>query len=164
MNWLRTFSYYLTAFVGGALAWGTTYYLYKRFGSSLALSASDDPYYLIIMVVPILQNALPQLLAAIVLRKLARRFAWRRWWQWLLAGSVLSLAVVYGFGRLGLLIEGNRLPPELQSLKLLLFLALMGPIMASIQPLWVPVAAVAATSLLLWLVENVIGRGKPGAA
>ena len=61
MKWLRTFCYYVVAFAGGALAWGAAYYLYKRFGSTMdtGISTAEDPYYAIIAVVPILQNALP---------------------------------------------------------------------------------------------------------
>lgn len=165
MKWLRTFFYYLVAFAGGALAWGASYYLYKRFGSTMdtIVSAPEDPYYNLIAVIPILQNALPQLLAAIVLRKLARRLRWSGWWQWLLAGSVISLAVVYSFGRIGLAIEAARLPLEWQSLKIAVFFALMGPIMASILPLWIPLAAVGTTSLMLWLVEHGIGKASKSA-
>ncbi len=162
MKWVRTILYYLTAFVGGAFAWGVFYYLYKRFGVSMdtMVSPSEDSYYLIVAIVPILQNALPQLLAAIVLRKAARRMRWTSWWQWLLAGSVISLAVVFGFNRAGLAIEGARLPLAWQPLKIALFFALMGPIMLSVLPLWVPLAAVGTTSLLLWVVERGAGRTK----
>jgi len=160
MKWLRTFFYYLTAFAGGALAWGAMYYLYERFFSNLDTIATptQDFYYTIIAIVPILQNALPQLLAAIALRKLARRLQWNAWWQWLLAGSAVSLAMVYGFSRIGMALETARLPLGWQSLKIALFFAFMGPIMASILPLWVSVGAVAAASLMLWAVEHGIRK------
>ncbi len=160
MKWLRTFFYYLTAFAGGALAWGVSYYIYKKIGASMdtLVPPSEDSYYLIVAIVPILQNALPQLLAAIVLRKVARRMKWTAWWQWLLAGTVISLVVVFAFNRLGLAIEAARLPLAWQPLKIGLFFALMGPIMVSVLPIWVTLAAVSASSLMLWVVQHGIGQ------
>ena len=157
MSWVRTVCFYLTAFVGGALAWGGTFYLYQRYVAEMNVPPPDDMYYWSTKVIPILQNALPQLLAAIVLRVTARRMAWNKLWQWLTAGSAISLAIVWGFGQVGIAIEGSQLPLALQSLKMTVFFALMGPITASLLPLWVSVTAVALSSAMLWVVQHGVG-------
>lgn len=158
-SWLRTFLYYLVAF-GGALVWGGTYYLHKQF-TERAAGDPGDPYYMIVYIFPILQNVVPQTLAAVILRKLARRMTWTKMWQWLLAGSVVSLLLVYAFAQAGEAIERTRFSLEFQRVKGLL-LALVGPMMVFTKPLWLAVVAVAVTSLALWVVQH--GFGKPGVS
>ena len=162
MKWLRTFFYYVVAFGGGALAWGLAFYLHKRFDNTMSIEGTQDTFYPIIAVVPILQNALPQTIAAGILRRVAKKFAWAKVWQWLFAGMAISHAIVFIFGRLGLAIETARLPLEWQSLKMSVFFALMGPIMAvSVLPLWVPLLATGSISLILWCIATSCGKQNP---
>ena len=156
---MRTFIYYLTAFAGGAVVWGVIFYLHKRY-TEWGAGIPGDPYYMIVYILPILQNVVPQTLAALLLRKLARRMAWKAWWQWLLAGSLLSLLLVYAFSQVGLAIERAHFSLALQEVKALL-LAFVGPMMVLTQPLWLSITAVAITSLGLWLVQHGFGRTKP---
>jgi hypothetical protein len=154
MTGLRTFFYYLAAFAGGALIWGLTFYLHARGSGSISVEGTEDPYYPIVSAVPILLNVLPQLAAAVLLRKLARRRAWRAAWQWLAAGTAISLALVFVFGWLGVALERARFSLELQGAKTILLFILLGPMILTTKPLWLPALAVALVSLLLWLVET----------
>lgn len=152
-KWMRTFLYYLTAFAGGALLWAATFYLHARWTGSISVEGTEDPYYAIISVVPILLNILPQLVAAMILRKLARRFSWHSAWQWLLAGAAISVVVLFACAGVGLAVEKARLSLELQGPKTILLLILMGPIILTTKPLWLPAIPAAFLSLLLWAVE-----------
>lgn len=151
-SWVRTFLYYLVAFGGGAMVWGGTYYLHKQF-TERAAGAPGDPYYMIVYALPFMQNAVPQTLAALFLRKLARRMAWKGWWQWVLAGSVLSILLVYATSQVGLAIERAHFSLEFQGVKAL-FLAFVGTMMVFTEPLWLSVVAASVTSLALWLVQH----------
>lgn len=163
MNWLRTIAYYFTAFAGGALAWGGVFYLYNRFVRDAGASEPGDPYFAIISIVPILLNVLPQLVAAVILRKLARRMAWRARWQWVLAGTVISLAVVFAAAHLALSLENARFSIELQRWKTMLMFMLLGPMIVTTRPVWLPAIAVALVSFLLWAVEHAGGKAQAPA-
>jgi hypothetical protein len=159
-GWARTILYYAAAFWGGAIVWGVTFYLYHRATVEPGTAEAGDPYYAIVSAAPILLNALPQCVAAWILRRVARRFACRAGWQWLAAGTVISMIVVAAFGQAGLAIERAYFSADWQSTKTFLLIILLGPMILTAKPWWLPVIAVAATSWLLWLAETGGKRSK----
>jgi hypothetical protein len=154
VNWRRTITYYFTAFVGGAIAWGGVFYLYNRFVRDAGASEPGDPYFLIISIVPILLNVVPQMVAAVILRVLARRMAWSASWQWVLAGTVISLAVVFAAAQFALSLENTRFSIELQRWKTMIMFLFLGPMIVTTRPLWLPAIAAAMVSFLLWAVQH----------
>lgn len=149
--WLRTLLYYLAAFFGGVAAWLGAAFAYARMGATLPVEA-EDPYYGIISLAPLALNAIWQFPAAVVLRKLARRLAWRAWWQWALAGTLVTLALLWGLGAAGNAIENARLPFQYQTWKATGLLLLLGPMSLTLRPWWVGLVGAGLTATLLWAV------------
>jgi len=149
--WLRTLLYYVTAFLGGVAAWLGAAYAYAKMAAPMPLEA-EDPYYEIITLAPLALNAILQMATAVVLRKLARRFALRAWWQWALAGTALSLALLWGLGAAGNAIESARFSFEYQKWKATALLFLLGPMVLTMRPLWVGILGAGVTATLLWAV------------
>ncbi|GEM_PF-5125165 len=149
--WVRTLLYYAVALIGGAAAWFAAAYAYAKTSASLPPEA-DDPYYPVVSLVPLALNALWQVPAAMVLRKLARRWAWRAWWQWAVAGTLVTLALLWGLGAAGNAIENARLPFEYQTWKATGLLFLLGPMSLTLRPWWVGVLGAWLSATLLWAV------------
>ena len=148
---LRTLLYYVTAFFGGVAAWLAAAYAYAKIGAPLPLE-SEDPYYEIITLAPLALNAIWQMASAVALRKLARRLAWRAWWQWALAGTALTLALLWGLGAAGNTIESAHFSFEYQKWKATALLFLLGPMVLTMRPLWVGLLGAGMTATLLWAV------------
>lgn len=155
-GWLRTLVFYVTAFLANALLLVSTVWLYLR--ATEAPSEPGDTYYGIVELLPAILSIVPATLCMWLLRRLARRFAWRRWWQWALAGTAGGFTVIWGLGRLGLAIERTRLPLEWQSAKnTVMFLLLDGPLALSFLDWWLPLPALAAAASLLFLLQKTFG-------
>ncbi len=155
-GWIGTLLYYAVAFFANALFLPLVYWLYMR--SQQEPSEAGDSYYSIVTLLPALLSVLPLTLGAWLLRRLARWFAWTRWWQWLLAGALTGFVALWGFGKLGLVIERAYFSLAWQPVKsALMFGLLLGPMMFSFQPWWLPLPAILATTGVLFLVQRACG-------
>jgi len=154
--WLRTPLFYVAAFFTNAFFLVSSLWLFIQ--AEQGASEPGDSYYGIVELLPALLTIIPATLGAWILRRLARWFSCRRWWQWLLAGSAIGLAVVQGLGRLGLAVERASFPVSWQPLKAALMEALLtGPMTFTFRPWWLPVPALAAVALVLFLVQRAFG-------
>lgn len=145
-------AYYLAAVVCGSFFLAVSYH-----GSFLASGAAREHWardFLFVYFFTVSLGFIPQLLAAFSLRRLASRLGWTRAWQWVAAGSVLFLVVLWGLGKLGLAVEDAYFAQGFQKLKAALMFLLVGPMMATTKPMWLPVPAAAATSWVLYLVHR----------
>ena len=121
-------------------------------------SESGDDYYNIIVLTPPILSIVPATLGTWLLRRLAKWFGWTRWWQWALAGVLVGLAAIWGFGYAGLAVENTRLSLAWQSAKSALMMGLLlGPMMYTFQPWWLPVPALLGVALILWLAQRSFG-------
>lgn len=156
MRIIGTFLYYLTGIVVGCASLGATFYVHSVIQSRG--EAPGDPFYWAITVLPGLLSVIPALLSAFALRRVARKMAWVKSWQWLLTGTVAGLAVFWLLGFAGLRLERTYFGTEFQPAKTILQFLLLGPMLITTRPLWWPVPALLATSLILWLVERAFAR------
>lgn len=157
-TWVGTPLYYLTALVANGVLLPFTFWLYDR--AQRGASEPGDSYYGIVQLIPPILTAVPVTLGMWLLRWLARRLAWTRWWQWMLAGTAIGLTMIWGAGKLGLTVEGAYFPPQRQSLKAGLMFLLLGPMTFTFQPWWLPLPALAAASGVLFLVQRTLGWQK----
>jgi hypothetical protein len=155
-RWAGTLLYHVIAFFANAVLLVSSFWLYLR--ATTPPSASGDDYYNVIVLTPPILTILPATLGTWLLRRLAQSFGWTRRWQWALAGVVVGLAVIWGFGRAGMAVENARFSLAWQPLKsALMFGLLLGPMMYTFQPWWLPAPALAAVALILWLAQHAFG-------
>jgi hypothetical protein len=155
-RWAGTLLYHVIAFFANAGLLTGSYWLYLR--ATAPPSAPGDDYYNIVVLLPAILTILPATIGAWVLRRLARWFGWTRWWQWTLAGVLVGLAVIWGLGRAGLAVENARFSLAWQATKVALMnVLLLGPMMYTFQPWWLPAPALAAVALILWLAQRSFG-------
>lgn len=149
-----TLLYYLAAMLLGVILLAAAFHFHARWRQSVA---EDEPMHLAISLLPALLSILPQLVSAFLLRRLARWLAWTRAWQWMLAGSVLTLAVLWGCGQAGLALETAHFSRGVQPFKTVLLLLLVGSMMASTKPFWLPIPGAALLALVLFLIHRRFG-------
>jgi hypothetical protein len=155
-RWAGTLLYHVIAFFANAVLLVLSFWLYLR--ATTPPSAPGDDYYNIVVLLPAILTILPATLGTWLLRRLARWFRWTRWWQWMLAGVLVGLAVIWGFGRAGLAVENAHFSLAWQSVKVAVMnFLLLGPMMYTFQPVGLPVPALAAVALLLWLAQRAFG-------
>lgn len=156
--WLRsafgTLLYYLAALFLGVILLATAFHLHAR---SQHTVAEDEPMHLAVSLLPALLSIVPQFLSAFLLRRLARWFAWTRAWQWMLVGSAVTLAVLWGCGQAGLALETAHVARHFQPFKIVLMLLLVGSMMASTKPFWLPIPGAALLALVLFLIHQRFG-------
>ena len=116
--------------------------------------AEDEPYHVAISLLPALLSIVPQWISAFLLRRLARWFNWTRAWQWMLAGSALTLAVLWGLGEAGLALETAHVSSHLQPFKIMLMVLLVGSMMATTKPFWLSIPGAALLALLLFVIHR----------
>ncbi len=156
-----TFLYYLTAIVaGGVLLAMTSAFEMRMRGQSID---SEVPFFSLVAIAPGLLSALPFWLAAFILRRCARRFAWSSVWVWLAAGIPLMLATFWAMGQLGFFFERAYFPLKWQSVKAALMMLFMGPMMTAVSRWWLPIPSALLTILLLYLIHRAFGSGKPAS-
>lgn len=148
---LGTSLYYLVAVFLGVVLLATAFHLHAR---SRQAVAEDEPLHLIISLAPALLSIVPQWISAFLLRRLARAFGWKRAWQWMLAGSVLTLVVLWLCGEAGLALESRHFAPQYQPLKAVLIFLLVGAMMLGTKPFWLPLPGAALLALVLFLIER----------
>lgn len=154
--WAGTVLYHGIAFVANAVLLVGSFWLHLRV--TTPPSAPGDDYYNLVVLLPAILTIIPATLGTWLLRRLAKWFGWTRWWQWALAGVVVGLAVIWGLGRVGLAVENARFSLAWQPVKsALMFGLLLGPMMYTFQPLGLPMPALAAVALLLWLAQRAFG-------
>lgn len=146
-------AYYLAAVVCGSFFLSASYSAYFLLFKG-ASSQNWARNFIFVYFFTVLLGLVPQILGAWALRRIATRLGWGAWWQWLLAGTAIFVAIVWGVGQLGLLVEGVRFPPEWMSAKVALMSVLVGPIFVALNPMWVPVPAAAATAWVLYSVHR----------
>ena len=146
-----TLLYYLTAMLLGVIFLAAAFYLHARAHQNVA---EDEPYHVAISLLPALLSIVPQLVSAFLLRRLARWLRWTRGWQWMLAGSVLTLAVLWGCGQAGLALETAHVSQQLQPFKIMLMVLLVGSMMATTKPFWLAIPGAALLALLLFLTHR----------
>lgn len=155
-RWAGTLLYHLIAFLANAVLLVSSFWLYLRLTTPPS-TPGDDYYSLVELLAPIL-TIVPATLGTWLLRRLARWFGWTRWRQWALAGTVVGLAVIWGLGRIGLAVESARFSLAWQPVKSgLMFLLLLGPMMYTFRPWWLPLPALVVVALVLWLAQRAFG-------
>jgi len=153
---LRTVLFYVVAFVAHAIFLTLTIWLKNR--AEQGEATPGDDYYSVIALLPALLSVLPMTLGSWILRRLMRRLPRTYIWQWILGGVVIGVALVWGLGWVGLRIEGAHFSLAWQNLKSALMLGLLlGPMMFTFQPWWLPVLALGLTAALLFLVQRAFG-------
>lgn len=138
-------AYYLAAVVCGSFFLSASYYLYFVLGRGA--SAKDwAKGFLFVYFFTILLGFLPELLGAWLLRRVVTALGWTATWQWLIAGTAVFFALVWGVGQAGLALE--------QQLPLAVKVVLLGAMYVAVSPLWIPVPAAAATAWVLHRVHR----------
>lgn len=141
-------AYYFVAVACGCFFLAVSYYIYAVVAkgaprSNMARDAIFAYFFTVLL------GFLPQLLTAFVLRRTAARFKWHSAWQWVLAGTVLAMATLWCFSKVGLAVERWHGPLQLKTALMFLFI---GPVFAMQQPAWLLLPAEAATAGVLFLV------------
>lgn len=145
-------AYYSAGIVCGSFFLAASYYGYFLWMGASSQHWGRDFLYIYMLTIPL--GLLPQLLAAWTLRRLARRFAWRSFAVWLVAGSVIWLGLLWVFGQLGTAVQATRGVPGWYYPKLAAMFLLVGPMYAVQQPLWIPLPAAVATVWVLYTVHR----------
>ncbi len=154
-RWAGTLLYHVIAFFANAVLLVGSFWLYLR--AATPPSAPGDDYYNLIVLLPAILTIVPATLGTWLLRRFAKWFGWTRWWQWLAAGVAVGLAVIWTLGKAGLAVENAHFSFAWQSAKVTLMNLLLGPMMYTFRPWWLPVPALAAVALLLWLAQRAFG-------
>jgi len=139
--------YYLTAVVCGSFFLALSYFVYFRAVGSDSRQWGRD--FLFLYFFALLFASLPLLLAAWLLRRAVVKLRGKQGWQWMLAGTAILMAVLWGLGRTGVALVDADVPG---AMALMPFLA--GPMFAVLYPMWVPLPAAAATAATLFLVHR----------
>lgn len=147
-------AYYLAVVVCGSFFLAAAYFAY--------LLAKGDPTshpgrdFLFFYFFVVLAGVVPHLVGAWILRRVASRLRWSRGWQWMTAGTAIGMALLWIMGQLALAAQGSLRSPIEQwtPLKLAFMAATIGPMYFLTEPLWIPVPAIAMTSLLLYRVDR----------
>jgi hypothetical protein len=140
-------AYYLAAAVCGSFFLAVCYFVYFQFAGSDSQHWGRD--FLFLYFFAILFASLPVALGAWLLRRLVAKLDWKQAWQWLLAGTSVFLAVVWGLGRIGVALVDADAPGAVALMPLL-----GGPMFAALYPPWIPLPAAAATAATLFLVHR----------
>jgi len=154
-RWAGTLLYYVIAFFANAVLLVGSFWLYLRL--TTPPSEAGDDYYNIVVLLPAILTIVPATLGTWLLRRLAKWFAWTRWWHWLAAGVAVGLAVIWTLGKAGLAVENTHFSLAWQTVKVSLMNILLGPMMYTFQPWWVPVPALAGVALILWRAQRAFG-------
>lgn len=153
-----SFVYYFAAIVCGAFFIAVAYY-----ANTVRVFGLSDRWardFLFAYFLSILGGFFATLIFAFVLRRAMRALRWQAAWKWLVAGAVLGAAVLWGLARLGYLLEAVHFPLERQLLKSILMIPLIGPVMFSASPFWLPPLAFAATA---WVLHRIHRAFEPSA-
>ena len=147
-----TFAYYLAAIVCGAFFIAAAYFAHSvwMFGASERWARD----FLFAYFLAVIGGFLPTLLFAFLLRRAMRALQWQAAWRWLVAGAVLGTALLWGLTRLGFFIEAVHFSAAMQIVKSVLMFSLVGPIMLSATPFWLPPLAFAATAGVLHCIHR----------
>jgi hypothetical protein len=145
-------AYYSAGVVCGSFFLAASYYGYFQWAGASSQSWVRDFLYIYMLTIPL--GLLPQLLAAWAVRQLARHLEWRTFAIWLVAGSVIWLALLWVFGQLGVAVQATRATPGWYYTKLAAMFLLVGPMFAVQQPLWIPLPAAVATAWVLFTVHR----------
>lgn len=145
-------AYYSAGIVCGSFFLAASYYAYFLWTGASSQHWGRDFLYIYVLTIPL--GLLPQLLAAWAVRQLARRFAWRSFGIWLLAGCLIWLGLLWVIGQLGVAVQATRGSPEWFYAKLAAMFLLVGPMYAVQQPLWIPLPAAVATAWVLFTVHR----------
>jgi len=149
-----SFAYYFVAVAFGSFCFALSFYAHwiADYGWEGMKQAGRD--FLFLYFIAVAAGIFPLLLSAFLLRRITARLDWERAWQWVLAGTVAALAVVWALALVGLGVERAYFPQEWQNFKNWFVLLLVGPIMTTTgKPLWFPMPAAAATAYLLFRVH-----------
>ncbi|MGH9815840.1 MAG: hypothetical protein ACRD6I_07160, partial [Candidatus Acidiferrales bacterium] len=93
-RWKGTLLYHTIAFFATAVLLPLSFWLYDR--AQRGASEPGDSYYGIVQLIPPILTAVPVTLGMWLLRRLAQRLAWTQWWHWMLAGTAIGLAMIWG--------------------------------------------------------------------
>jgi len=148
-------AYYFVAVAVGSFFFAATYTIHQGIAEGFGELRQAGRNFLFVYFLAVIQGILPQIFSAFFLRRLAVRFGWERAWQWMLMGTVSTLAVVWGLAQMGLAVERTYFSREWQNVKNWLVLSVAGPIMvATGMPFWFPIPAAVATAYLLYTVHR----------
>ena len=146
-------AYYLAAVVCGTFFVVFVYHAYSVWESGLGDRWAYD--FIFAYFISLAVGLFTQLLFAFVLRRVTALLHWQAGWQWLIAGAVAGLAVLWILHWTGYALERMHFPPERQTLKsLLLYPFFVGPMMLAARPFWLPIPAFAATAFVLFRVHR----------
>jgi hypothetical protein len=152
-------AYYFAAIACGCFFIAAAYYAHSVWMFGWGERWARD--FLFAYFLSLLGGFFATLLFAFVLRRAMRALRCAAAWQWLAGGAVLGAAVLWGLARLGYLLESIRFPLERQLLKSILMIPLIGPVMFSASPFWLPPLAFAATA---WVLHRIHRAFEPPGA
>jgi len=142
-----SFVYYFAAIVCGSFFIAAAYYAHSVWMFGAGERWARD--FLFAYFLAVIGGFLPTLLFAFLLRRVLRAMHWQAVWQWLVAGAVIGMAVLWALTRLGYFIETMHFSAGMQLLKSVLMFSLVGPMMLAVTPIWLPIPAFAATAWVL---------------
>ena len=143
-------AYYFAAITLGSFFLAVTYYAHFLLSGAPRENVGRD--FLVTFFFTVMLTLLPMLLCAFLLRRAAVSFRWSAPWSWVLAGAMLFLVLVQGFGWLGNAVQTNKMVVEWW--RMALTFLLVGPMLAVKQPWWLPLPAGALTAWLLFRIDR----------
>lgn len=141
-------AYYSVAVVVGSFALSATYFVNALVHGAGREHLGRD--FLFVYFFALILGMIPLVVSAWFLRRLAWKFGWKTAWPWMLAGAVLFLLAVWALGAAGGRLEKI---PGIAGWKSALMLLLLGTMIASQQPFWVPLLSGAVTGYMLYRVQ-----------
>jgi hypothetical protein len=145
--------YYLGAVVCGCFFLAVSFYVFAvlKEGTSLEDWAKTA---IIVYFFTIVFGLFPVLLGAFVLRRTMRALGWADVWRWVASGVGVFLGVLWALGVVGLWVERAYFAPQYQQVKAVLMFLLVGPMMLTTKPFWLPIPAAATTAWVLFLIHR----------
>ena len=153
-----SFAYYSAAIVCGCFFIAAAYHVHSVWMYGAGESWARD--FLFAYFLTIIGGFLSTLLFAFLLRRVLRALRWQAGWQWLVAGAVIGVALLWVLTRLGYFIEATHFSAGMQLAKSVLMFPLVGPVMFSATPFWLPPLPFVATA---WLLHRIYRAFEPPA-
>ncbi len=153
-------AYYLAAWVCGCFFICLPVWLHaSAFGDIPFSSPPGVAGLLVFYFYSLIFGLLAALIGAFLLRRITALLAWRKAWQWTLAGAVLAPGVALALGHAG----GQTLWGE-TSIDRLLSLAMMGPAVVVQEGAWLTAPGGAATAFILYQIHSTFAEASPAAS
>jgi hypothetical protein len=152
-----TLAYYLAAWVCGCFFISLPVWLHATAFGDLPFSSPPGVAGLLVFYFySLIFGLLAALIGAFLLRRITALLAWRKAWQWVLAGAVLAPSVALALGHAGAQTLGGQ-----TSMDRLLSLAMMGPAVVVQEGAWLTAPGGAATAFILFQIHTTFGDPAP---